>query len=550
MSGFVVCGIFGFRLSSRLVHIATRNFQYGTNVGRTSLWNRGRCRRRPMPTLTTRSMSLMNDDETEKMIADFEEKMEGWLEADKERSKSVDGSKKVTMRKLAKNWDWVEEEMDIERVETLCSGCGTKLQVEDEKRPGFVPKEVWDRRDEESQIVICQRCHNLQNAVEVASSLRVQATENGAHPESELTPETFRARLKDLEKIRSVVVYIVDVFDFHGSFLKDFPSLVSKKSTILLAVNKVDLLPLDFKEERVAGWVRQECLDFGIRNLESIHLVSCKNGAGLGDLMDEALKLSHREKADIYVVGAANVGKSTFINAIIQRTKDQKRGDAIRKMSKKELLTTSVVPGTTLNLVKIPIGGKRNMYDTPGLILPHQLTTLLNMEELKAVVPQKRVCYVTLRLTEGKSLFLGGLARIDFLEGRPFFFTSFVSGGVKIHPGRTEGAEEFTTKHCGGILTPPFQPERLKTFGPWSSKTLNVSGAGWKKATVDIVFSGLGWVSITGVGEIKIRISAPEVVRIFARDALMPFEIEKGASRFTGGHAVNPRSKPRRPRRA
>lgn len=43
-----------------------------------------------------------------------------------------------------------------------------------------------------------------------------------------------------------------------------------------------------------------------------------------------------------------------------------------------------------------------SLIDTPGLILPHQLTSQLYPEELKAVVPLKRVDHVTLRVGEGK----------------------------------------------------------------------------------------------------------------------------------------------------
>jgi ribosome biogenesis GTPase A len=41
------------------------------------------------------------------------------------------------------------------------------------------------------------------------------------------------------------------------------------------------------------------------------------------------------------------------------------------------------VPGTTLDFLRIDLGDNACLYDTPGLILPHQLTSRLNPEELK-----------------------------------------------------------------------------------------------------------------------------------------------------------------------
>jgi len=36
--------------------------------------------------------------------------------------------------------------------------------------------------------------------------------------------------------------------------------------------------------------------------------------------------------------------------------------------------------------------------------------------------------------------------------------------------------------------------------------------------------SGLGWISITGVGNMKFKIFAPEKLKVFIREPLMPHE--------------------------
>ncbi len=304
-------------------------------------------------------------------------------------------------------------------------------------------------------------------------------------------------------------MYLVDIFDFHGTFLTSLQDIIGSRNPILLAVNKIDLLPDDFKPARVEKWVLSECESLGLQQVAGVHMVSSTKGTGVANLLTDAVRMAKRKNCDIYVVGAANVGKSSFINKVVSVRKSHARKD---KRTAREgrgrrpkpvagALTTSVIPGTTLDSIRIPLGQDINLYDTPGVIVNHQLTNRLTADELRAVLPSKNVECVTYRLGEGKALFLGGLARIDVLEGKPFFFTVFISPDVKVHPGKIEGAAEFLAKHTGGMLTPPFSADRFSEMGEWTSKTFTATGDGWKRAGVDIVLSGLGWVAVTGPGE-------------------------------------------------
>ncbi len=45
-----------------------------------------------------------------------------------------------------------------------------------------------------------------------------------------------------------------------------------------------------------------------------------------------------------------------------------------------------MVPGTTLNFLKIKLSSQISLYDTPGLFLSHQIISYLNEKELKVVV--------------------------------------------------------------------------------------------------------------------------------------------------------------------
>lgn len=527
-------------------------------------------------------------------------------------------------------------ELAVEDVAEKCPGCGIIIQSESPDRPGYLPENLQHNSSDTGKNTnarlsrrVCQRCFRLTHYGDIDPKLRVltrnaiknvknvstgkNKNEPGLPVSTDLTPGKFRRCLEQLQSFNAVVIYLVDINDFHGTFIPRLRDIIGRKCPLLLAVNKIDLLPKDYKVSRVEKWVLQECRSAGMREVDSVHFISSYRNTGVSALLADAVQIARRRRADIYVVGAANVGKSSFINQLIRRHKsssskgqmyvppptelsDQAETDvgsedeskitdgandidsvdvsselgslpkdeeirtnddtsssssahpkkAIRvgaEADKKIALTTSFVPGTTLDVVKIVLGKGINLYDTPGLMIPHQLTNLLDEKDLRLVVPSKSVEKVTIRLGEKKALYMGGLARIEVVRGKPFFFTCFFSSAIKLHLGKTDDAEEFTKRHVGKMLTPPSSPEAYERLGEWTSKTLSAEGIGWKKACMDIVLSGLGWVALTGAGPIQIRVWVPRDVGVFAREPLLPFELSSGVSTFTGTRTVNRKKK-------
>ena len=94
------------------------------------------------------------------------------------------------------------------------------------------------------------------------------------------------------------------------------------------------------------------------------------------------------------MVGVANVGKSTLINAIIQEiTGDQ------------NVITTSRFPGTTLDKIEIPLDDGSYIYDTPGIIHRHQMAHYLTAKNLKYVNPKRKSSLKPISLILNKPCF-------------------------------------------------------------------------------------------------------------------------------------------------
>jgi len=335
----------------------------------------------------------------------------------------------------------------------ICSACGSDFQCSKESRPGFLPTEKFDiqvklakieelqnlkqkceentewsaddeieylihgednsNKDEKNvdinidtaaeemgldlvklsqKTIICKRCHGLQNFGKVDESLRPGWTE-----EPLMSQSKFRDLLKPLGEKPAVIIALVDLFDFAGSVLTELDGIAGE-NPVLLAANKADLLPSKMGQHRAENWVRRELEYLGVQSIANIggavRLVSCKTGFGISGLLSKARQLAEEMDTDVYVVGAANAGKSTLVNHILERNSKKRQPSRGKKRAgnanaNKGAVTVSPLPGTTLKFIKVDLGDRRSLYDTPGLLVPGTLTQLLTPEELKIVVPRK-----------------------------------------------------------------------------------------------------------------------------------------------------------------
>jgi ribosome biogenesis GTPase A len=351
----------------------------------------------------------------------------------------------------------------------------------------------------------CQRCFRLQQYGQINDSLRLGWSEHEL-----LSPGHFQSLLKPISDTKAVVMCIVDVFDLQGSLLSNLREIAGD-NPIVIAANKFDLLPKDVFKQRVHGWifdnVKQHCnmmtpkeaedmkyqqfesrgwirpkernSEEGILHRKNVHLISCQTGDGVPQLLKNIFSLAEKHGNKIYVMGAANVGKSSFINRLLRlgSHKTGRSGKSKTNSKKKDedpTTTVSNLPGTTLNMLKIKLPNGITVIDTPGLINPGQLTTMLTPKELNAVIPAKPVSPVTFRAEEGKTLMIGALARIELVSGRPFNFTFFISNDILIRPVNTEVVDDFVKRHVGDLLAPPASLERLEALGALTEHTFTV----------------------------------------------------------------------------
>lgn len=368
-----------------------------------------------------------------------------------------------------------------------CMGCGSIIQTKDKNKEGYVPTNIYEDFIE-GKTVYCQRCFRIKHYQSIVSN--------------DIPGDDYLKVIEQIKLKKALIVLIVDIFDFSGSFLPNIKRLTGQND-VILAANKVDLLPSSVNRDKILDWVKMMLKEEGLKVLDSILISSKKN-----IFIDELLELveKHKKGRDVYIVGSSNVGKSKLINEILKRIKG----------TDQETLTVSYVPNTTLNFVGFPLDDGTTIYDTPGVLNRHQYLRYLTKSSLKISVPMKEIKPIVYQLDAEQSLFVGGLARFDFISGERGGKNNVVlyfSNKLNIHRTKMENADEFYKTKQYTLLTPPFSSsENLPKFGLTEFHMRD-------NEKYDIVISGLGFISLRAPFHIKVY--APIMVGIYVRKAII-----------------------------
>lgn len=372
--------------------------------------------------------------------------------------------------------------------------------------------------------VVCTRCHSLRHYGKVKDP----SVEN-------LLPEfdfdhTVGRRLGLVSGARSVVLMVVDASDFDGSFPRKVAKLVSDVTEenytawkqgksgnvprIVLVVTKIDLLPTSLSPTRFEHWVRQRAREGGASKIAKLHFVSPVRDWGAKSLVEDVVEMAG-PRGTVWAVGSQNAGKSTLINAI---------GKCVG--GKIGFLTEAPVPGTTLGIVRVEgvLPQQAKLFDTPGLLQPHQMTTRLTREEQKLVYVSKELKPRTYRIKIGSTVHIAGLMRLDIEESsvESLYVTVWASPYLPLHMGKTENAQRIREDHFGRQLQPPIGEERVEELGSWVRKEFHVSGNSWDSSSVDIAAAGIGWFAIGLKGEAALGVWTYDGVDVVLRNALIP----------------------------
>ncbi len=175
-----------------------------------------------------------------------------------------------------------------------------------------------------------------------------------------------------------------------------------------------------------------------------------------------------------------------------------------------DLITTSRFPGTTLDRIEIPLADGQFLIDTPGIIKRDQIAHVLDDKNLKYALPKNEIKPRTYQLNPEQTIFIGGLARFDFEAGQRSAVTAYFENNLNLHRTKLLGADDFYQKHVGNLLAPSPTQVTTSTLVKHQFHTTEKS---------DIVFAGLGWVTVPA--GIEVSGWAPQGVSVLIRKAMI-----------------------------
>ncbi len=366
--------------------------------------------------------------------------------------------------------------------EYFCHGCGFLLQEELENELGYI-KEIKKDNDH----LYCKRCYDM--------------IFRNKTPQTFLKDEDYWNLFEDILNEDKLYVLVLDIFNIEGSII---PKMIEKlkDKNVLIVLNKRDLLPKLVNDKKIYSFIKNHYLLKDLSVVDYI-IVSSKKKYNIDVLLE---KINFYRNGDVFLIGTANVGKSSLLNAIINAVV----GD------NKEYVSTSYYAGTTLGTINVPFDENSNLIDTPGIINDSDLTIGLDKESLEIIIPKKEIRSRNYQLEKGQTLFITGLLQVDYLKGQRQGFTIYVSNYIDIHRSKLENSIDFRNKNIGkNIIIPPNLKELEKIS--FQKKTVILNGK-----NTDLVIKGLGWINFKDIkDEIELEITIPSSTEIYIRRGLI-----------------------------
>lgn len=265
-----------------------------------------------------------------------------------------------------------------------CTGCGSILQDKDKNNIGYTSNINNN---------LCERCFMIKNY----NNYQKVISDNTKYVDI----------LKNINITNDLVVLVIDIFNIPKNI-----DLIKKyiNNNILLVLTKRDILPKSLNDSNLLNY-------FSDLNVVDKVVISSNKNYNFDLLLNKINK--YKTSNNVYIVGYTNAGKSTMINKMIYNYSNINN-----------ILTTSILPSTTLDTIKIDINDDLTLIDTPGLLYENSIINELDIKLLKKLVPKKEIKPITYQIKTNQTIIINDFLFIKCTDKTNL--TLYISNNLKI----------------------------------------------------------------------------------------------------------------------
>ena len=362
-----------------------------------------------------------------------------------------------------------------------CYHCGAILQCENENEKGYIIPESLHRATP-IQIIYCDKCFETMKAF------------NNSELEQKVDQEVLKI-LDDAFATDAMIIWVVDLFSFNGTLNSEIAKKV-KKLNVVVVGNKRDLFPLNVKDESLVEYLTDRFNAYGIKP-KSVRLLGAANKIDSKELID-AMNAA-RKGHDVYMIGNSTSGKTSIINRAMKGFEN--------KTSRQ--IKTITYPGTSVNVLEIPLSRSSFFYELPGISQTTSATGKLEKDVIRQIVPKKAVKVITRSMAAGDALMVGSLAAFEIIKGKTTNYRFYSAEGVETRKVQSKKLDDAINENNIRRFARPVS-ERLVSFLDYDMFEYAMEN---DKKWHDIAIEGLGWLSFIAQGQM-IRIRLPKGVAL------------------------------------
>ncbi len=362
-----------------------------------------------------------------------------------------------------------------------CYHCGAILQCENEDEKGYIIPESLHRATP-IQIIYCDRCFETMKAF------------NNSELEQKVDQEVLKI-LDDAFATDAMIIWVVDLFSFNGTLNSEIANKVQKLNVVVVG-NKRDLFPMSVKDDSLVAYLTDRFNAYGIKP-KSVRLLGATNKIDSKELIDSMN--AARKGHDVYMIGNSTSGKTSIINRAMKGFEN--------KTSRQ--IKTITYPGTSVNVLEIPLSRSSFFYELPGISQTTSATGKLEKDVVKQLVPKKAIKMTQRTMTAGDALMVGSLAAFEVIKGKTTNYRFYAAEGVETRKVQSKKLDDYINENNIRRFARPVS-ERLVSFLDYDMFEYAMEN---DKKWHDIAIEGLGWLSFIAQGQM-IRIRLPKGVAL------------------------------------